>query len=282
MLLVAAMLTFACVRGLRSPLSVARGGHSILNLSTGTNNQKIILSPLPNLYVYDHCPFCVRVRLAFGLKNIKHNLIFLANDDIPTPTALVGKKIAPIFQSIPDNLAMPESLDIIAKVDSDPAYGQIGIFKPMSGRADIKNWQNAYADANRLLQRPRYMRTVLPEFMQQDAKDAFVKNHPVPPFGKDEWKALTKAEQWAQFEKAYVGSGELIEDVNEGLIELDKMIYSKDYCTEGGLSLDDIDLWSRLRSLTLVKGVVWPAKLRAYMDHFSVAGDVPLYDMLAL
>lgn len=277
MLFAAIMLTIGCVRGLRSSVMV-KGGHNILNLSS--QSDKIITSPLPKLYVYDHCPFCVRVRLAFGLKNIKHNIVFLANDDIPTPTALVGKKIAPIFQSN-DNVIMPESLDIIAKIDSDLAYGQPGMFKPMSGRADIKNWQNAYADANRLLQRPRYMRTVLPEFMQQDSKDAFVKNHPVPPFSKDEWKALTKAEQWEQFDKAYTNSAELIEDVNEGLIELNRMIYSTEYCSEGGLSLDDIDLWSRLRSLTIVKGITWPKTLRAYMDRLSVIGDVPLYDALA-
>jgi hypothetical protein len=52
------------------------------------------------LYVYDHCPFCVRVRLALGIKNVKHNLHFLANDDVAIPTRLVGKKIAPIFVSI--------------------------------------------------------------------------------------------------------------------------------------------------------------------------------------
>ena len=23
-----------------------------------------------NLYVYDHCPFCVRARMIFGLKNL--------------------------------------------------------------------------------------------------------------------------------------------------------------------------------------------------------------------
>lgn len=60
---------------------------------------RVIRDDLPILYVYDHCPFCVRVRVALGIKNIKHNLHFLANDDIPTPTALVGKKIAPIFVS---------------------------------------------------------------------------------------------------------------------------------------------------------------------------------------
>lgn len=79
---------------------------------------KVTLYPLPKLYVYDHCPFCVRVRLAFGLKSIKHELIFLGNDDAATPTALVGKKIAPILTV--DGQSMPESLDIIAKVDTDP------------------------------------------------------------------------------------------------------------------------------------------------------------------
>jgi glutaredoxin 2 len=57
------------------------------------------MDELPTVYVYDHCPFCVRVRLALGIKNIKHNIHFMANDDLPTPTKLVGKKIAPIFVS---------------------------------------------------------------------------------------------------------------------------------------------------------------------------------------
>ena len=52
---------------------------------------------IPILYNYDHCPFCVRVRLALGFKNIKHNLVFLANDDVATPTAMVGKKASPIM-----------------------------------------------------------------------------------------------------------------------------------------------------------------------------------------
>jgi hypothetical protein len=61
--------------------------------------ERVIMDEVPTLYVYDHCPFCVRVRVALGVKNIKHNLYFLANDDIATPTKLVGKKISPIFVS---------------------------------------------------------------------------------------------------------------------------------------------------------------------------------------
>lgn len=62
---------------------------------------RIIREELPIVYVYDHCPFCVRVRLALGIKNIKHTVVFLQNDDIKTPTKLIGKKIAPIFVSLP-------------------------------------------------------------------------------------------------------------------------------------------------------------------------------------
>ena len=68
-------------------------------LITKQKNHSIIRQELPTLYVYDHCPFCVRVRLALGVKNVKHLLHFLANDDVATPTGLVGKKIAPIFVS---------------------------------------------------------------------------------------------------------------------------------------------------------------------------------------
>lgn len=72
----------------------------VTNPDAFTKPERIVMDKLPTLYVYDHCPFCVRVRVALGLKNVKHIVSFLANDDIPTPTALVGKKIAPIFVSV--------------------------------------------------------------------------------------------------------------------------------------------------------------------------------------
>ncbi len=33
------------------------------------------------LYIYDHCPFCVKARMIFGLKNIPVELNVLQNDD---------------------------------------------------------------------------------------------------------------------------------------------------------------------------------------------------------
>jgi hypothetical protein len=89
------------------PASQTSRSVASLNLSSSTETpsnvfakpEKVVLDELPTLYVYDHCPFCVRVRVALGVKNIKHNLHFMANDDKILPTELVGKKIAPIFVS---------------------------------------------------------------------------------------------------------------------------------------------------------------------------------------
>jgi glutaredoxin 2 len=224
----------------------------------------------------------VRVRLAFGLKNLKHNVNFLANDDVATPTALVGKKISPIFQD--GALVMGESLDIIKLVDADPKYGPVGMFKPGSGRKDIKAWEKKHQSLMREVQRPRYVKSVgFPEFAQKDGRDAFVKNHQLPPYEKADWKASVSQEKKDElYDAAFAKTPELLPQFNAALAELEALIHCPDCVTEGGLSYDDIEFWSRVRSCTLVKGAVYGPKLKAYLDNYSVLGDVPLYYSMAL
>jgi len=253
---------------------------------------RIVRDELPIVFVYDHCPFCVRVRLALGVKNVKHLVDFLANDDIPTPTKLIGKKIAPIFSIPEDDFIMGESLDIISKVDSDPRFGEVNTIRPATGRTDIKAWQKSVQTLLRTLQRPRYVATgLLPEFQQIEGRHAFIKNHQLPPYEKKEWKGdgteelpgMDMDEKLKLYAEAMAKDpAPLLEDLNAKLVELNDIIYSENYCSEGGFSLDDIDLWARLRSITIIKDVVWPAKLRNYMDNLSALGDVPLYDQMAL
>ncbi len=70
------------------------------------------------LYHYVHCPFCVRVRLALGLLNIKFESIVLPYNDEKTPIDLTGKKMLPIFKW-EDATSSNESLDIIKRLDGD-------------------------------------------------------------------------------------------------------------------------------------------------------------------
>lgn len=69
------------------------------------------------LYHYVHCPYCVRVRMAFGYLQLPYISKVLPYDDEATPIGLTGKKILPALKF--ENEAMNESLDIIALIDKD-------------------------------------------------------------------------------------------------------------------------------------------------------------------
>lgn len=244
---------------------------------------RVVLDELPTVYVYDHCPFCVRVRFALGLKNIKHSIYFLANDDVKTPTKLIGKKVAPIFQH--ESLIMPESMDIIKMIDADAKYGPTGVFAPASGRTDLNAWQGSVKDLLRGLQRPRYVATgLLPEFQQLDGRHAFIKNHEMVGYSKAEWKELPVERQLQIYAEAMAKDpASDIEELNRKLIELNDILFSEHHSSPTkGISYDDIDLFSRLRSITIIRDVDWPTKLRSYMDNMSELSDVPLYDEMAL
>lgn len=67
------------------------------------------------LYHYVHCPFCIRVRMAFGYLNLKYDSKVLPYDDEATPLRLTGKKMLPALEV--DGKTMNESLDIIKLID---------------------------------------------------------------------------------------------------------------------------------------------------------------------
>jgi len=187
---------------------------------------------------------------------------------------------------------MGESLDIIAMIDSDERFGPTQQILPASGRKDIKAWQKSVQTQLRTLQRPRYVATgLLPEFQQLDGRHAFVRNHQLPPYEKPEWKGdgtpenpgMDMDDKLRMYAEAMAADPTtLIEDLNARLVELDDLLYSEHQCNESGFSLDDIDLWARLRSITIIEGIDWPIKLRRYMDNLSALGDVPMYDEMAL
>lgn len=180
---------------------------------------------------------------------------------------------------------MPESMDIIKLVDSDERFGPTDVIKPASGRTDLKEWQKSVQSLLRTLQRPRYVATgLIPEFQQLDARHAFIKNHQLPPYDKPEWREELPMEEKLKIYADAMASdpAPLVEELNAKLVELDDKVFSEHYCTEGGLSLDDIDLWARLRSITIIEGVQWPEGLRKYMDNLSELADIPLYDEMAM
>ena len=125
----------------------------------------------------------------------------------------------------------------------------------------------------------------LPEFMQKAGRDAFVNNHQMPPYEKSDWKGnpdMALDFKYAKYEEAFAMTAELLPEANAKVAELEAMICCAECVSEGGFSYDDVDTWARLRSLTIIKGLQFPPKVRAYLDYFEAKADVPLYDVMAV
>ena len=210
---------------------------------------------------YDHCPYCLKARMIFGLKNIPIELHVLLNDDAETPTRMVGQKQVPILQK-DDSRYMPESMDIVHYVDKLDG-------KPLlTGKRSpaIEEWLrkvNGYA--NKLLL-PRFAKSAFDEFSTPAARKYFV--------DKKEASAGNFADLLAH-------SDGLIKNISDDLRALDKLIV-KPNAVNGELSEDDIQLFPLLRNLTLVAGINWPSRVADYRDNMAKQTQINLLSSMAI
>lgn len=196
------------------------------------------------LYHYVHCPYCVRVRMTFGLLNIPFNSRVLPYDDESTPVKLTGTKMLPIMEH--DQGTMNESLDIMALLDKN-------------NRLDIKNttesieFKEFEAYVNFLsgyvhnLAMPYWIWT--PEFNESSRayfqKKKEVKRGPFKDLVKKSETFITALEtEWPRLEQ-----------------EL------KPFYRSGSLSLYDIILASHLWGLYVVPEFQFPPSIHAYLQR---------------
>eukprot|EP00920_Eleutheroschizon_duboscqi_P025172 GHVT01062140.1.p1 GENE.GHVT01062140.1~~GHVT01062140.1.p1 ORF type:complete len:251 (-),score=13.98 GHVT01062140.1:257-1009(-) len=243
-----------------------------IRTDTTVPDDRLYMSPLPRLHVYDHCPFCVRARMIFGIKRIKYDIIFMANDDFDGPISMVGKKMVPILEITNANgekEVMPESMDIVRRIDNDASIGAGGpalIHK--STCTDIANLIGDIQSKSRRLLYPRFADCeVLGEFFTKEARQTFAVRHPLP--------------APSDYAENYKNSPQHIQEVNEALVKLESLITSTTSLNPEGLSYDDIEVWPVLRNLTLVKGLKYGPKTEKYIQHMSTKCDIPLFTKLA-
>lgn len=208
------------------------------------------------LYTYDHCPFCVRARMALGMHGISFEHIILANDDEPTPIGLIGAKMVPILIK-DDGTAMGESLDIVSYIEGK---GEAPILlAPV--REDVKNWAQTLGIEQHRLIMPRLVRLGLPEFAEKSAIDYFI--------GK-------KSEFIGDFDDNFARTADYLPAVNQALAKLAAHIRSPD-ALNGNLGYEDIYVFPVLRSLSCVQELQWPDAVRDYVECMSQRAQVPLY-----
>ncbi len=213
------------------------------------------------LYIYDHCPYCTKARMIFGLTGTKPELATLHNDDEATPTKMIGKKMVPILQK-DDGSYMAESMDIVFYIDRlQPESIFTGTTRP-----DVTLWLAGILEVLYPLCMPRWAKAPLPEFTRQSARDYFIE---------------TKEARIGSFDEHLANSDMLKQEANEWLDELG-MLVKNEKAINGALSLDDIHVFAALRSLSIVKGLEYNPMLEAYRQEMSRLSRVPLHDAIAI
>lgn len=211
------------------------------------------------LFIYDHCPFCVKARMIFGLKNLPVRLVTLLNDDEHTPVSMIGQKMVPILQK-DDGSYMPESMDIVHYVDNLDG-------KPvLTGKTNpaISEWLKQTSSFSGKLLFPRIANADFEEFATDSARHYFTEKKQA--FAGD-------------FTTLLVDSADYIVQLEEALQQLSPLIQSPE-AVNGTLSADDIHLFPLLRSLSIVAGVTLPSNVETYRNRMAQRSDIPLlFDM---
>ena len=213
------------------------------------------------LYIYDHCPFCVKARMIFGLKNIPVELNVLLNDNEATPTKMVGQKMVPILQK-DDSRYLPESMDIVHYVDK--LDGKPLLTGPTN--AAIGEWLRQVNTYVQHLLLPRIAKAPFDEFATPEARAYFIKK---------------KEGMIGSFTEHLAHSPGLIKKISDDLRKLDKLIVQPN-AVNGELSEDDINLFPLLRNLTLVAGIEYPSRVRDYRDNMAKQTQVNLLSSIAI
>jgi glutaredoxin 2 len=211
------------------------------------------------LYVYDHCPFCVKARAIFGLKNIPVEVIVMLSNDEATPTSMIGKKMAPILEH--EGRYIPESMDIVAHVDA-MATGPV-LNGPRNPR--IAQWISDATDALYRLAMPRWAASDMEEFSTAEARASFTRN-----------KELIIG----SFKDRLAESSEYIAMLNGHLPALAGVIKSPD-AVNGALSEDDVHLFATLRAMSIVRGVTYPSMVESYRIRMAEQTGINLHDRIA-
>lgn len=202
------------------------------------------------LYIYEHCPFCTRARMIFGLKGLPVELSVIMEGDAETPTRLIGKKAVPILKR-ENGTHMGESLDIVHYIDS--------LGEPMlvaEPNEALDEWvTRAWKPALKLFI-PRFTKGDFAELATADAREAY---------------RLREEKAFGDLDALEASTPELLNGMNSMLLELSGLIQNRE-----GLGISDIKLWPVLRSLSIVKGVEFPVAVERYVFDMASRSKVDL------
>lgn len=210
------------------------------------------------LYIYHHCPFCLRAVMVANYKDIDHETVFLLNDDAETGQRLIGAKQVPILEK-DDGSAMAESLDIaryLATLGNEQRIIRDG--------GDSQPFSQAYDDASHSISAlfyPRALALGLPEFMCDDACHYF--------------RVKKESALGMSFDQAMRESGQHLQIVQGMINSLPAPQLPSDH--SHSISWDDLLIFPTLRNLSMVEGLNFPPHLMHYLNEIDSLCGAGLY-----
>lgn len=214
------------------------------------------------LYVYDHCPYCVKARIIFGFQKIPFELICLLNDEEKTPISMIGTKMVPILE-IQKGDFMPESLDIVSYIDKQGDRSLVS----WEENKKLSVWLGKNSTLCYQLAMPRWVKAPLGEFKSKEARDYFQKK---------------KENYIGPFKDCLDNTEVLVEEIQKELEVLESFFEKKQKFFESSLSVNDFHLFAFLRSLSIVKGLSFPEKVKYYSERMSENSNIPLHHSIAI
>ncbi|TKB50039.1 glutaredoxin 2 [Ferrimonas aestuarii] len=205
------------------------------------------------LYLYEHCPFCARVRYVAAMLNVSLQLVPIAYDDEQTTTEIIGIKQVPLL--IKDNgEALAESEMIIdyllrvANCQQSPQPSQ-----------QILDWQQKAFLPLQKLGYPRWAQMGLPEFQTQASQLA--------------WRLKKETEQ-LNFERLVRDTAQIADEVQALIAEAKALLHISGFQK---LSLvNEGVLFSILRGFASAPEVQWDKEVKQWLDAISTETHIAL------
>lgn len=196
------------------------------------------------LHIYEHCPFCARARMIFGLKKITFILSVIPEGNEEIPTKMVGRKVVPILEK-DDGAFMAESMDIVRYVDglSEPRFAN------GEGDAAINQWCDSVTNTLFRLVIPRFTRANFAELATKESRDAYTAR---------EYKAF------GNLDVMLANTPELLNAMNMRLEQLEILLTGR-----AQINISDFFLYPLLRSLTIVSGAQFGPNTGKYINLMS-------------
>lgn len=215
------------------------------------------------LYHYEHCPFCQRVRLLLGYKQIPYESVVLSYDDADTPTKLIGKKMLPIMD-FGDGTVMAESIDILREIENRHPR-PIAFVGPVEPHLQ---WAAMAAVGI-----PRYFDLLLPAYADSYSEfDRFEGSKAYFQTSKEQKRSKT----FAQLKEE--GSDIYEQNILPRLEEIIEKVEDAYFIMGPTFSVADCVLAADLSGLRLVEGIELPPQIPAYIARVERQCNVHLLE----